>query len=111
MDRVPRALPQLTADTFEHPDDVADISIRILHPHIDDAPVIGNAVKLGVHLDAPLSKLLPDIPRKNDMGTAFLRDLMDHCVVLIFLSHLPFPLSSPTISSIIFTVIWYSIQS
>ena len=59
MDGIPVALAQLSTDRFQHTENIADRAILIFHAHVDDAAVIRDAVKGGMHFDASLAELLP----------------------------------------------------
>ena len=59
VDGIAVALAQLRADGFQHSQDIADRAVLIFYTHVDDAAVIGDAVKGGMHFDASLAELLP----------------------------------------------------
>ena len=59
VDGIAVAFAQLRADGFQHSQDIADRAILIFHAHVDDAAVIRDAVKGGMHFDASLAELLP----------------------------------------------------
>ena len=59
VDGIAVALAQLRTDGFPHSEDIADRAVLVSHAHVDDAAVIRDAVKGGMHFDASLSELLP----------------------------------------------------
>ena len=59
MDHIAIMFIQFVPDLLQYADDIADRTVRILHAHVDDAAVIGDAVKGGMHFDASLAELLP----------------------------------------------------
>ena len=57
---VPVAFSKLLSDRFQKPNQIAYVSVFILHAHIDNAAVVWDTVKFRVDLDPSLSEFLPD---------------------------------------------------
>ena len=70
-------------DFLFDPDDIADTAVLIFYSHIDNAAVVGFPVKGDMDLNAPLSKLLPDIVGKSDVCTALSVRLPNYGLVFI----------------------------
>ena len=83
MDHIPVFFSDPCADALEHPYDIADRTISVFHTHIDDAAVIRDSVKNGMHHYSPFSKLFPYIPGERDICAAVVLQLMQDCIVLI----------------------------
>ena len=75
---------QLLADCFQEPYYVAHIPVFVFHSHVDDAAIIRNAVKFSMDFYSTFPEFLPDIPGKNDIGSAIIRDFMNNSVILIW---------------------------
>lgn len=65
----------------------ADGSVLFFHAHIDNAAVIGDAVKGGVDLDAAFAELLPDVPGKHHIGTTLFRQFANDRIVFVLFAH------------------------
>ena len=86
MDAVAFLLSKLSPDRLQHAQDVADGAVGILYTHIHHTPVIFNAIKGRNNLDSPLAELLPQIPRKDHIGSSF-GDGNNRGIVFIFFLH------------------------
>ena len=80
------ALSQLLPDGLQQANQVVDFSVFVLHVHVDDTAVVGNAVKLGADLYTSFSELFPDVPGEKDIGTALVRNFMDESIFLLSIS-------------------------
>ena len=88
MHTVSIAFFQLPADGLQEPYYIAYIPVFVFHAHVDDASIIRNAVKFSMDLYSSFPELVPDVPGKNHIGSAIIRDFMNKGVVLIkFLFH------------------------
>lgn len=84
-DTVPRLFSDFGADIFSDSDNIADASVRIFDPHIDDTAVIWLPVESDMYFQAPFPKLFPDIIWKNDIGAAlFIRFINQRFVFVDF---------------------------
>src|SRR5699024_5980656 len=77
------SLAQSGPNGFQHTQNIAYASVIIFQAHVDDAAVVGNAVKGGVYLDAAPAELIPDIPWEDHVGTVLLRQYVDDRVIFI----------------------------
>ena len=73
--------PQLLPDGFENVDHIADITMGVLQPHIHNAAVIGNTVKLSVNFHPSFPEHFSDIPEENNICATFVWDFMEECVI------------------------------
>ena len=88
MNGISIAFPQFFPYGFQHSDDIAQISVRILDTHIDNTAVVWDPIKFSMNLYPPLSEHLPDVPGKNNICPALIRDLMEDSIIFKYLSHL-----------------------
>ena len=82
VQHIPILFPQLFPDSFGHAYHIANVPTGVLQPHVHDASVIGDTVKLGVNFDPALPEYLPDVPGKDDIGPALAWNLVEKCVIL-----------------------------
>lgn len=89
VDGIAVALAQLRTDGFPHSEDIADRAVLVFHAHVDDAAVIGDAVKGGTHLDTALAELLPDVPGNLlclSFKSLFIVDVIGHMDINLLIS-------------------------
>ena len=77
MHTVSRCLVQFLTDRLQNADDVADVAIRILHAHVYKTAIVGDAVKLSMHLYAAGPEFFANIPWEDDIGTALICRMND----------------------------------
>lgn len=83
MDDVAVLFLQLTTDRLDDTDDITDIAFLVFDSHVDDASVIGNAVKQSMDFDPAPVEFPAEIPGENHVGSALIR-LVQHSVEDIF---------------------------
>lgn len=89
MDGITVTLAQLSTDGFQHTENIADRTVLIFHAHIDNAAVIGDAVKGGMHLDTAFAELLPDVPGNLlclSFKSLFIVDVIGHMDINLLIS-------------------------
>ena len=82
MHTFPGLLSYARTDILADAEYVANGAVRVFHAHIDDAAIIGDAVKGGVHLDAALAQHSPYVMGKHHVGTILIGHFLYHPVKL-----------------------------
>lgn len=78
VDRISRLLADGLPYALADADDVADRSVIVIHAHVHDAAVVGDAVEGCVDLETALAEECTDVVGKGDIGTT----LLGHCLDL-----------------------------
>ena len=86
MDAVAFLLSKLSPDRLQHAQNVADGAVGILYAHIHHTSMIFNTIEGCNDLDSPLAELLPQIPRKDHIGSSF-GNGNNRGIVFIFFLH------------------------
>lgn len=70
MNGVTVAFSKLFSDRFQYSDHIADLSVRVFQPHVDDTAVVRDSVKGRMYFYPASSKNFPDIPGKDYIGAS-----------------------------------------
>lgn len=73
-------LPDILSDS----EDVADGSILIFEPHVDNASAIEDPIKGRQHLHTAFAKFLSNIVGESDISAPLIRNWFDHRLKLIY---------------------------
>src|SRR5699024_7572885 len=79
---------KLFPDRFQYPDHIADLSVGVFQPHVDDTAVVRNSVKGRMYFYPASSKNFPDIPGKDHIGAPVFWYFMNDFIVFEFLIHI-----------------------
>ena len=83
MHMISITLIQFLPNCFDKADQITDTSRFVPEAHIDNRAFIRKAIEFGVYFHAAFSEFLPDIPRKNDIGSSVFGSFMNDAVKFI----------------------------